>query len=68
MQAGFPLLSDVERQTIAAYNATDPLNRNIARPQYYIIDENGIIQWKSLDVRLAGRLEPLKIVEELKKL
>lgn len=68
LQLGFPLLSDTRKEAIAAYNATDPLSRNIARPQYAIIDERGIIQWKFLDVRLGGRLDPAQILEALKKL
>jgi peroxiredoxin Q/BCP len=64
----FPLLSDVNKEAINAYNATDPFNRNIARPQYVIIDEKGIIVWKFLDVRLNGRLDPAKIVEALRNL
>lgn len=68
LKIGFPLLSDTGKQAIAAYNATDPLNPNIARPQYYIIDETGTIRWKFLDVRLGGRLDPARIIEELKRL
>ena len=67
-QTGFPKLLDPETTAIAAYNATDPLNHRIARPQYYIVDGNGIIRWKFLDVRLAGRLDPAKLVEVLKGL
>lgn len=64
----FPKLLDPETTVIDAYNATDPLNHRIARPLYYIIDKNGIIRWKFLDVRLRGRLDPAKLVEVLKKL
>jgi len=64
----FPKLLDPETTVIDAYNATDPLNHKIARPLYYIVDENGIIRWKFLDVRLRGRLDPAKLVEALKGL
>jgi len=64
----FPLLSDVNKEAINAYNATDPFNRNIARPQYVIVDEAGIVRWTFLDVRLNGRLDPMKVVEALKNL
>ena len=64
---GFPLLSDVKKEAIAAYNATDPFNSNIARPQFYICGEDGVIQWKFLDVRKSGRLDPAKLIAELKK-
>lgn len=64
----FPLLSDPELKTIEAYNARDPLNRRIARPMTYIIDEDGMIRWKFLDVRNGNRLKSDRIVAELKSL
>lgn len=64
----FPKLLDPETTVISAYNATDPLNHRIARPLYYIVDENGIILWKFLDVRLGDRLDPAKLIEALKGL
>ena len=64
----FPLLGDPELKTIDAYNARDPLNPRIARPMTYIIDEDGVIRWKFLDVRGANRLKGDRIVAELKGL
>ena len=64
----FPLLGDPELKTIDAYNARDPLNRKIARPMTYIIDESGVIRWKFLDVRVGNRLKGDRIVAELKSL
>lgn len=64
----FLFLSDVKKAAIGAYNATDPFNPNIARPQTYVIDATGVIRWKFLDVRTGGRIDPAKIIEELKKL
>ena len=64
----FVTLSDPDRQAIDVYNAADPFNPRIARPQYYIIDETGIIQWKFLDERKDGRLPAPKVVEALKNL
>jgi alkyl hydroperoxide reductase subunit AhpC len=67
-KTGFPKLLDPKTKAIAAYNVADPRNRKIARPLYYIVDENGVIRWKFVDVRLAGRLDPAKLVDALKKL
>ena len=64
----FPLLGDPERKAIDAYNARDPLNPRIARPMTYIVDENGVIRWKFLDVRVGNRLKGDRIVAELKSL
>ena len=65
---GFVTLSDRNKQAIDAYNAADPFNPRIARPQYYIIDETGIIRWKFLDNRKLDRLPAPKVVEALKNL
>ena len=59
----FVTLSDRNTQVIGAYNATDPFNPRIARPQYYIIDETGVIKWKFLDNRKQNRLPAPKVVE-----
>ena len=64
----FPLLGDPEMKTIEAYNARDPGNPRIARPMTYIIDESGVIRWKFLDVRVGNRIDPDKILAELKSL
>ena len=72
-KTGFPKLLDPKTKAIAAYNAADPRNRSlknlktIARPLYYIVDENGVIRWKFVDVRLAGRLDPAKLVDALER-
>jgi hypothetical protein len=34
----------------------------------YIVDENGVIRWKFLDVRVGNRLKGARIVAELKGL
>ena len=67
-KAEYPVLSDTKKEAITVYNATDPLNPKIARPQTYIIDLNGVIRWKFLDVRVGQRLNPATVVNELKKL
>ena len=68
VEIGFPLLADPELKTIDAYNARDPLNLRIARPMTYIIDEDGVIRWKFLDVRVGNRLKGDRILAELKSL
>ena len=68
VEIGFPLLGDPALKIIEAYNARDPLNPRIARPMTYIIDENGVIRWKFLDVRVGNRLKGDRIVAELKSL
>jgi len=66
--AEFLLLGDPDTEAIRAYNAQDPLNPRIARPQFYIIDETGVIRWKWLDTRTAGRVDPVVVLAALREL
>ena len=62
------LLSDENRATIDAYNVIDTSNMRIARPATYIIDQNGRVVWKFLDVKFDIRVSSDQILTELKKL
>ena len=64
----FIALSDTKKEAVDSYNAADPFNPRIALPQFYIIDETGIVRWKFVDNRKFNRLQPDSIVDELKKL
>ena len=43
-QFPFPLLSDVHRQVIRAYNVLDE-DRNVAWRSTFVIDRDGILRW-----------------------
>ena len=62
------LLSDEKKEAINAYNVIDTGNMRIARPATYIIDQDGRIAWKFLDVRFDTRVSSEQILTELKKL
>lgn len=63
----FTVLSDVDIETIAAYNVLDQTNFEIARPATFIIKSDGTIVWITLD--LAGiRVPTSTIITELGKL
>lgn len=62
------LLSDENREAINAYNVIDTGNMSIARPATYIIDQDGHLVWKFLDVRFDTRVSSEQILTELKKL
>ena len=68
LQITYPLLSDEAKAAIHAYNVIDTGNGQIARPATYLIDENGIIRWKFLDVQFENRLSSQQILAELQKL
>lgn len=63
----FPVLADEDRKTITAYNVVDPANNRIARPATYILGQNGVVAWKSLDVKVE-RVPTAQILTELGKL
>ena len=63
----FSVLSDSDREAIAAYNVVDPGNNRIARPAAYIVRKGGAIAWKSLDAK-AARVPTAQILTELGKL
>lgn len=62
----FPVLADEERETIAAYNVVDPSNKRIARPATYLLGQNGIVAWKSLNT-VGARVPTAQILTELGK-
>jgi glutaredoxin-dependent peroxiredoxin len=44
----FPMLSDTARQSIRDYDTADPL-LGIAKIAFFLVDQDGIIRWKSTD-------------------
>lgn len=54
----FPLLSDLEHQVIDRYglfNVDDPRGREIAHPATYVIDREGFVRWKFVEVDYKTR-------------
>ena len=68
LEITFPLLSDEKKEMIIAYNVLDPSDTEIARPATYIINPNGRVAWKFLDVQTGGRLGPDEILTVLNNL
>ena len=64
----YRLLSDENREAIDAYNVIDTGNMRIARPATYILDQDGRIAWRFLDVKFDTRVSSDQILTELKKL
>ena len=62
------LLSDKNKEAIDAYNVIDTGNMSIARPATYIIDQDGRVAWKFLDIKFDTRVSSDQILTELKKL
>ena len=59
----FPLLSDVNRETIKAY---DVLNAaaNIAKPAVFVLDSAGGVAWKYVGADKADRPSADKVLEQ----
>ncbi len=62
----FPVLSDESRETIKAYGVHDRI-ANIAKPSAFVIDQSGIIRYKSIG-DTSNRESIDTLIEELEKL
>jgi alkyl hydroperoxide reductase subunit AhpC len=65
----FPLLSDVHRQAIRAYNVLDD-DRNVAWRSTFVIDRDGILRWGQAGDRQMVRdgTEILRVLDLLDRL
>ena len=67
----FPLLSDPDHRVIDRYgifNMEDPRGREIARPATYVIDREGVVRWRFVEVNYRVRPSNDDILVELEKL
>ena len=68
----FPLLSDVSRKTLEAYDflETDPNNRlyRYARRSYVIIDKAGIVRYKKILEKPGDLVSDDELLKELDRL
>jgi peroxiredoxin len=68
----FPLLSDVSRKTLEAYDflETDPNNRlhRYARRSYVIIDKAGIVRYKKILEKPSDLVSDDELLKELDRL
>ena len=56
----FPLLSDPDHAVIARYgllNQEDPQDRPIPHPTVFIIDREGVVRWKFIEINYRIRPE-----------
>jgi peroxiredoxin len=54
----FPLLSDPDHAVIARYgllNQSDPQARPIPHPTVFVIDRDGVVRWKSIEINYRIR-------------
>jgi peroxiredoxin len=67
----FPLLSDPDHAVIARYgllNQQDPQARPIPHPTVFVIDREGIVQWKSMEINYKIRPTNADILHALARI
>ena len=65
----FPLLSDLHRETIAAYGVLDE-ERNVAYRSTFVVDREGVLRWGQAGDRQMTRdgREVLRVLDVIAKL
>jgi len=64
----FPLLSDPDHAVIARYgllNQADPQDRPIPHPTVFVIDREGVVRWKFIEINYRIRPENEDILRAL---
>ncbi len=64
VEIGFPLLSDPERKTIAAWGVADPV-RPIALPSVFVVDPSGTVRFRQVGDTIIDRAGVDEIVGSL---
>lgn len=67
----FPLLSDPDHAVIDRYglfNPADPRGREITHPATFVIDQNGVVRWKMVEVNYRIRPTNEDILRALDRL
>jgi len=65
---GYPLLSDPDHAVIARYgllNQQDPRDRPIPHPTVFVVDRDGIVRWKFIEINYKIRPTNQDILEAL---
>jgi peroxiredoxin len=62
----FPLLEDQEHKVIDRYGLLNPKGKGWPHPATYVIDRNGIVRWKFVEVDFKIRPANAAILDALK--
>lgn len=72
MKLPYALLSDPDRATIKAYHLLHekgaPDGSDIAIPAHFLLDREGVIQWRFVADSVTNRPEPRQIIDEIRKI
>ena len=61
----FPILYDASRETVEKYGV---LNGNIAHPATFVIDSDGVIQWKQVNENYTNRPAAETVLAQVREL
>lgn len=64
----FPLLEDKDHKVIERYGILNPNGKGWPHPATYIIDPNGNVRWKFIEVDYRKRPSNQQILQELEKI
>lgn len=63
----FPFLEDKNHKVIDRYGIFNPDGKGWPHPATYVIDKQGIVRWKFIEVDYRKRPTSVQILSELKK-
>ena len=63
----FPFLEDKDHKVIDRYGLFNPDGKGWPHPATYVIDKQGVVRWKFIEVDYTKRPTNAQILSELKK-
>ena len=67
-QIDFPMLEDKNHKVIDRYGLLNPEGRGWPHPATHVIDKQGVVRWKFVDVDYTKRPTNEQILRELRRL
>jgi peroxiredoxin len=64
----FPLLEDKDHKVIDRYGILNPGGKGLPHPATYVIDKQGVVRWKFVEVDYRKRATNEQILEALRKI
>lgn len=64
----FPMLEDKNHKVIDRYGILNPDGKGWPHPATYVIDKQGVVRWKDIEVDYKKRPSNEQILEALKKI
>jgi len=68
VELDFPMLEDKNHKVIDRYGIFDPDGKGWPHPATYVIDKQGVVRWKYIEVNYRKRPGNKQILQALKKI